>query len=132
MTKTTEVPDAPSQEPTAEKSRARMGVLSIIVAILFGLLYAFDLWEALSTLLELPAYYALVGLEPSDLPWPILIIGLLSPPIVYGIAFALGLRRNTLERALIFLVGLAVVASASLTLIFLEGFFRPALQVVGL
>lgn len=113
-------------------SRTGMSPVGIAIAILFGLLYAYDLWEAISPLLELPGYYALVGLQPADVPWALLIVGVFIPPVVYGLAFVLGRKRGALESALIFLVGLAVVASLSLTAVFLEQFLRPVAQVVGL
>ena len=113
-------------------ARHGVGPLALSIAIFFGLFYAYDLWEAVSPLLELPGYYALVGLEISDVPWALLAVGALIPPAVYVLTFVAGLRRTALEKALIFLVGLAVVASASLTIVFLEQFLRPVAQVVGL
>ncbi|MGV8969996.1 MAG: hypothetical protein ACOH1J_06055 [Microbacteriaceae bacterium] len=117
---------------SAVSSQLRGGWIATTVAILFGLLYAYDLWEGVSPLFELPTYYEFVGLKPSDVPWPLLVVGVLIPPVVYALAFVVGLRRNVLEKVLIFLGGLALVASLSLTIIFLEQFLRPSLQVVGL
>jgi hypothetical protein len=128
-----ETTKATTAEADASSSR-RLGMspLGATIAIVFGLLYAYDLWEAVSPLLELPGYYALVGLEPADVPWALLIVGVLVPPIVYALAYVLGRKRSALERALIFLVGLAIVATLSLTGVFLEQFLRPVAQVVGL
>jgi hypothetical protein len=128
-----ETTKATTTEADASSSR-RLGMSPIgaTIAIVFGLLYAYDLWEAVSPLLELPGYYALVGLEPADVPWALLIVGVLVPPIVYALAYVLGRKRSALDRALIFLVGLAIVATLSLTGVFLEQFLRPVAQVVGL
>jgi hypothetical protein len=124
--------DAATDGDATRSRRAGIGPVSATIAILFGLLYAYDLWEAISTLLELPGYYALVGLDSADVPWALLIVGVIIPPLVYALAFVLGRKRNALERALIFLVGLALVASSSLTGVFLEQFLRPVVQAVGL
>lgn len=91
------------------------------IAILFGLFYAYDLWEALATMISLPGVYEAYGLDPAGIPWWLLIANLLVPAVVYGITFALGLRRPLWARALLFGVGLALVAALSLGVIALQG-----------
>lgn len=111
MTAATEVPGT------------RHRVLRFAVAILFGLLYAYDLFEAISNLIALPAQLAEYNvfliendLTPLAVPWAILIGNLLLPPVAYIGAWWLGRRRSILIQTLLFLVGLAVVAALTLTL----------------
>ncbi|TAL45569.1 MAG: hypothetical protein EPN91_01905 [Salinibacterium sp.] len=102
-----------------------------LIAALFALVYAYDLWEAISNFVELPAAYQSVGLDVAALPWWVLWIGLLVPPVVFGLAFWIGRRENLASRALIFLVGWSVVAGLSLSVIGLEELFRPVAATIG-
>lgn len=113
--------------PAEPSRRSAYGVASIVVAALFGLFYAYDLWEAVSTFFELPTFYRAFGYDVDQLPWWILVIMLVLPVVVYIIALLVGRRRPILERALILLVGLSLVAGMSLGLIALESILRPGL-----
>lgn len=97
--------------------RGRYGWLSLAVAGLFGLFYAYDLWEAIGNLVNLPLFYAAYGIDSSHVPWWLLVIGVLIPPVVFGIAFLVGRRHAVLVKALVFLAGLSVVAALSLGVI---------------
>ena len=66
-----------------------------------------------------------VGIGAQYVPWWLLWIGVLLPIAVYVIAFIGGRRRNVFGKALIFLVGLAVVAGVSLGVIAFEEILRP-------
>ena len=97
-------------------------VLGFAVAILFGLLYAYDLFEAVSNLVAVPGQLAeynefLVanGLEPVSVPWLILVANLVLPLIVFAVASWIGRRQRTSIRALLYLAGLAVVAAITLS-----------------
>ena len=115
-------------DETATPAPARhLGPLGITIAIIFGLVYAYDLWEAIAPMLDLPAFYTAVGLDPAAVPWWLLILGVAIIPIVFALALFVGLRRNALEKTLIFLVGLAVVACSSLVIIAVEAVIRPIL-----
>lgn len=124
--------DALSPTPSAPDTleRRRYGILGIIVAIAFGLFYAYDLWEAVSNLIELPPVYELYGLDASFVPWWLLWISVLIPVVAFAIALVLGRKRNVFGKALIFLVGLTVVAGLSLSAIALEQVLRPELLAV--
>jgi hypothetical protein len=113
-----------------EAKRGRYGWLSLTVAGVFGLFYAYDLWEAVSNFVELPAVYKQYGLETTDIPWWVLILGLVIPPLVFAIAFVVGRKQSVLGKALIFIVGLAVVAGLSLGVIALEAILRPELAAI--
>lgn len=117
-------------DDAVKAKHGRYGWLSIVVATLFGLFYAYDLWEAVSNIVELPSAYESAGLHTDAIPWWVLIIGLVIPPVVFGIAVGIGRRQNVGAKAVIFLVGLAVVAGLSLGDIALEQVLRPSVPVV--
>jgi hypothetical protein len=80
---------------------------SIVVAILFGLVYAYILWNAVGNLVNLPK--ALGELTP----WWLLIVDVAVPVVAFGVAFVLGRRVSVGARALFFLIGLTVVACST-------------------
>ena len=98
------------EDDAREAKRGRYGWLSLVVAALFGLFFAYDLWEALGNLFNLPVAYDALGIG-DRVPWALLWTGVLVPPLLFAIAFFVGRRRNVFAKALIFLVGLAVVAA---------------------
>jgi hypothetical protein len=113
----------------APAARSRSGWPTIAVAILFGIFYAYDLWEAISNAVSLPQAFTLYGFDGSDVPWALLVIGIVLPPLVYAVAFGLGRRRNALGTTVVFAVGLAVVAVLSLDLVAVQGRLFQALIV---
>ena len=98
-----------------------LGWPTIALAAAFGILYAYDLWEAVSNAVSLPQVYSVYGLDPADVPWTLLIAGILLPVVVYAIAFLLGRRRTLFAKTVLFAVGLALVAVVSLDLIAVQG-----------
>lgn len=114
-----------TEETFAEPKR--YGWMSVAVAGVFGLFYAYDLWEAVSTLIELPVFYEAFGFDVAQLPWWVLVLLVLLPIVAFAVALWAGRRRSLGERALIFLLGLAIVAGLSLGLIALESVLRPGL-----
>jgi hypothetical protein len=107
-----------------------VSIVSILVAAVFGLFYAYDVWEAVSTLIALPAFYDAFGLDASYVPWWLLWAGVLLPPIVFVLALVIGRKQSELGKALVLLVGLAVVAGLGLSAIALEQVLRPELIAV--
>ena len=119
MTDTDPVEDALDTDSRAA-ARGRLGWLSLTVAIVFGLLYAYDLWEAVNNAIELPKQYAALetlGVEVGEVPWTLIIANMLIPPAIYLLAFVLGMRRNVFGKAVLFAVGLALVAVLTLDII---------------
>lgn len=96
-----------------------------LIAVGFGLLYAYDVWEAVSTLLQLPVFYEELGIPASFVPWWLLIASIAIPPLVFVLALVIGRRRTLGQFALILLVGLAVVAALALGAVALEFVLRP-------
>jgi len=119
-------PDRRVEAVETSPARRRFGIPSIIIATLFALLYAYDLFEAIANLVELPLVYAAYNLDAASIPWWLLIVGVLLPPVVFALAMLLGRRQTVFGRAVILLLGLAVVAALSLGVIALEIALRTA------
>lgn len=88
--------------------------LTVTVAIAFGMFYAYDLWEAVGNLVGLNIAAGDLDTSLSAGGWTVLIIGVLLPVVVYGIAFWLGRRRAVGVQALLYVTGLCLVAVLSL------------------
>ena len=95
-------------EPASEQGeRIRYGWPSIVIAVVFGLLNAYVLWNAIGNLINLPKAFGSVT------PWWLLILDLAVPVVAFAVAFVLGRRRSLGARALFFLMGLTVVACST-------------------
>ncbi len=103
----------PVETPTAKPA---LTPLSLVIAGVFGLVYAYFVYQAIANLIELPKSYDAIGLSAS-VPWVLLVIGLLVPVLVYVLAFILGLRRRVLDKAVIFVMGVAVTAGLAFTVV---------------
>lgn len=94
---------APGASP--ERARIRYGWASIAVAIVFGILYAYVLWDAIGNLIQLPR-----ALDASSVPWGLLILDVALPVVVFVAALWIGRRHSFVGRLLLFLVGLTLLA----------------------
>ncbi|WP_165066485.1 hypothetical protein [Marisediminicola senii] len=99
------------------------GVRTIAVLVLFGLFYAYDLFEAISNLLgvtaQLAEYNAAareIGLNGVEVPWALLVANIAIVPAAYGVAVLVARKRGLGALALALAVGLAVVAAVTLSL----------------
>jgi hypothetical protein len=107
---------AASTEPATPVAKPAITPLGLVVAGLFGLVYAYFVYQAIANLIELPKSYAAIGLGDS-VPWVLLVIGLLIPVLVYVLAFILGLRRRVVDKAVIFVMGIAVTAGLAFSVV---------------
>lgn len=98
------------KEENTRAARGRIGVLTLAVAALFGLVYAYFVWQAIGNLIELPKSYSAIGIG-DKVPWVLLVIGLLVPVVGYVVAFWAGLRSPLVNKVVIFVMGLATVAA---------------------
>lgn len=98
--------------PSGDKASVRYGWPSIVVAIVFGLLNAYVLWNDIGNLVNVPAGLAAQGLA-SLTPWWLLILDVVLPVAAYVVAFVMGRRQTLLVRSTFFLVALAVVACST-------------------
>ncbi len=103
-------------------ARARLGWLSLTVAILFGLFYVYDLFEAVSNVVGVTSQInlynearAVVKLDSVAIPWVWLVIDVLLAPVVFALAFIIGRRKSMLLKVLLFVIGLTLVAATTLS-----------------
>lgn len=113
-----------------EAARGRYGWLSLVVAALLGLFYAYDVWGAVGDMINLPAFYDAIGIGAKNVPWWLLWIGVAIPVVVYVLAFVVGRRRNVGAKAVVFVVGLALAAGLGIGVLALEDVLRPVVVVV--
>lgn len=78
----------------------------VAVSVLFGLFYAYALWNALAFLIA----QAGGPLGLNGYGWFVLLLAVVFPLIAFGVAFALGWRRRAWQFALVLFTGLCVVA----------------------
>lgn len=112
-----------SRRNRAATDAGRIRWTFLALAIGFGLLFAYDLIEAISDLVGVPAqlaayneFLAELGVEPSTVPWVPLIVNAVLPIVGYVIAFLVARRRPILHVALVFALALAAVAALTLSM----------------
>lgn len=131
MTETTpaDSPDSPGTPletavtaDAATSRSGRIGWLSLAIAILFGLFYVYDLFEAISNVVGVTSQItlynearAVVKLDPVPIPWGWLVIDVLLAPVVFALAFVIGRRKAVLLKVLLFVIGLTLVAATTLS-----------------
>ena len=96
--------------------------LAVTIAVLFGVLYAYDVWEAVGNLVGLNLQAASLGISLSGVGLALLIVALVLPFLVFGIAFWLGRRRGPIQQVVLFLAGYAAVQAITfgLTALFFQ------------
>jgi hypothetical protein len=109
-------PNAAPQGAATVAAPGRPGPTWLVAAvcIVFGLLYAWDIWEAVGNLVGLNIAAGALDTQLSGFGWAVLIGAVLLPAVVYGIAFWVGRKRGVGSLALLLLVGLALIAVATL------------------
>ena len=78
----------------------------VTISVVFGLFYAYALWNALAFLTAQAS--GPFGLNAYG--WFVLLLAVVFPLLAFAVAFALGWRRRAWEFALVLLTGLCVVA----------------------
>jgi hypothetical protein len=101
-------------------------VAPIVVGIVFAALYGYALLQAISNLAELPNVYALFGIAGA-VPWPLLVLGVAVPPLLFVAALLLGRHRPLATRALLFAAGLGATNAVALSIVTFVGALQPAL-----
>ncbi|MGV8882826.1 MAG: hypothetical protein ACOH19_11805 [Rhodoglobus sp.] len=118
------------EDDAREATRGRYGWLSLVVAAIFGLFYAWNVWQSVATMFVLPQFYDVYGYGAENVPWWLLWVGVAVPIIAFLLAFVIGRRSNVLVKALVFLAGLAVTSALGIAIIALEGVLRPVVLVL--
>ena len=113
--------DGASQPGRADRPVRRW--VSVSVAILFGLFFAYDLFEAITNLVGVADTIAAInavraenGLALAAVPWAVLWVNVALPPVAFALAWMMGRRRPVLQQAALFVVALASVAAGTLSL----------------
>jgi hypothetical protein len=102
------------------------GRLSIVlVTLLFALLHGYTLLLAISNLVALPGLYELLGIGDA-IPWWLLIIGAVTPLLLFATAVLLGRRRTLAHRVLLLAVSLGATNAIFLSVGALVGALQPA------
>jgi glucan phosphoethanolaminetransferase (alkaline phosphatase superfamily) len=105
-------PVEPVEPQSILKPKQPIGILTLVIAAVFGLFFAYFVYQAIENLIELPKSYEAITLGES-VPWVLLVIGLAIPVILYVIAFVITLRRPVLDKLLIFVMALSTAAAFS-------------------
>ena len=105
--------DAPvTSSPAVSSSRRRAPRwLSTGIAILFGLCYAYDIWEGVGNLVGLNLLAQSLDTQLSGLGIVVLFVGILGPLLVFVLAAWLGRSRAAAAQAALFLAGLCLNAA---------------------
>lgn len=116
--------DAPDGAPEGAADGAeraarprRLDWVALVIGGLFGLLFAYQLFEGLANLIGLPVFYDQLNIDGAAIPWAVLVAGVLVPPAVFVGATALGLRRTLPQKVVLWIAGLAVSAALALSFI---------------
>ncbi|MBC7403525.1 MAG: hypothetical protein H7279_10205 [Microbacteriaceae bacterium] len=114
--------DSAVEADVATSRSGRIGWLSLAIAILFGLFYVYDLFEAVSNVVGVTSQInlynearAVVKLDPVPIPWGWLVIDVLLAPVVFTMAVIIGRKKAVLLRVLLFVIGLTLVAATTLS-----------------
>ena len=90
--------------------------LAVTIAVIFGVLYAYDVWEAVRDLVGVSLMVGDLGVTLAGIGLALLIAALIVPLAVFVLAFWLAYRRGPLAQVLLFLTGYAVVQALTLDL----------------
>ena len=92
----------------AASKRRRPSWPFLVVAVFFGLFYAWDVWAGLGNLIGLYLNAGSLDTQLSGFGWGILIAGVLLPILIFLLAARIGRGRPLYAQAALFLVGLAL------------------------
>ena len=95
--------------------------LAVTIAVLFGVFYAYDVWEAVGNLVGLNIQAAALGVPLTGWGVALLVVALLVPFLAFGVALWLGRRRGPLVQVVLLLTGYALVQALTLDLSALFG-----------
>lgn len=114
-------PNRVDERADAASARRTPFWLEITLAVVFGLFFAYDAWEAVGNLVGLSTYASALDTTLTPLGWALLIAAILFPVGLFAGAFVLGRRRSPLMQVGLYLAALAVSAVLYLDLVLLLG-----------
>jgi hypothetical protein len=89
----------------------------VAVLVVFGLLYAYFLWQAIGNAIVLPRFVALDGGALNGTGWVVIVLNILAAPLCYLAAMLVGARCSTGMLALLLAAGLCLLSALTLTLV---------------
>lgn len=93
----------------------------LIVAVVAVALYSYPFWTALGNLINIPAYYGnQFGVTAEQVPWTLLIAGVVTPILVFVASITFAWRRGAGALALFLTTGFAVINAISLSILAFE------------
>ncbi|TFB90670.1 hypothetical protein E3O44_03530 [Cryobacterium algoricola] len=98
----------------AASKRRRPSWPFLVVAVFFGLFYAWDVWSGLGNLIGLSLNAGSLDTQLSGFGWGILLAGVLLPILIFLLAARIGRGRPLYAQAALFLVGLALASALAL------------------
>ncbi|TFD36771.1 hypothetical protein E3T34_00490 [Cryobacterium sp. TMT1-62] len=99
----------PATVPSSRRRTPRW--LSTGIAILFGLCYAYDIWEGVGNLVGLNILAQSLDTQLSGFGIFVLLVGILGPLLVFVLAAWIGRSRGPAAQAALFLAGLGLNAA---------------------
>lgn len=108
-----------SAETTASANGrvARPSRIRIALAVVFGLFYAYDVWEVIESVAQIIG----LGLGFTPVGWAIMVIAVLAPFACFAAAYVVGRRRSAWFAVVAYLAGLGVSAALFFSLTVLLG-----------
>lgn len=97
---------------------------TIVVALIFAVLFALAEVTPVSNLVALPAFYEFFGIGDAT-PWVLLVLGVAIPPVAYVAALLLGRGRPVFQRALMLTVALATTFALQFSVMAVAAGFQP-------
>ncbi|MFB9309384.1 hypothetical protein BJY17_001154 [Agromyces hippuratus] len=101
-------PTAADSDPAPARQATPLW-LAITIAVVFGVFYAYDVWEAVGNLVGLNLTANELGVAITGGGWALLVTGIAVPLLVFGTALWLGRRRAPLAQVVLLLAGYALV-----------------------
>ncbi|GAB3616769.1 hypothetical protein GCM10027416_13260 [Okibacterium endophyticum] len=89
--------------------------LQYALLVVFGLFFAYDVWEAVGNLLVIAATASALETSVTALGWVILVLSALLPLIAFGAAYLIGRRRGPISQVLLYLTALGTSAATYLS-----------------
>ena len=102
--------------------RRKRLLLSVLIAAVFALFFAWDVWEGIGNLVGLRTYAATLGTDLNGTGWTVLLLGLALPVVCFVTALVLGRRRGLLARTGLLVAALCLSAALSLDVQLILGF----------
>ncbi|MFZ4842199.1 hypothetical protein [Mycetocola saprophilus] len=90
--------------------------LTIAIAVVFGLLFAYQVWGGVGSAITIPRRVSEAGGSVSALGWTMLVLSIIVPLIAFYLSYRIGRRRGWISMILTYLVGVAASSAIALSL----------------